>query len=400
MKILVACPLPGNMLPELRALGTEVNYQPELTAERLEELIPDVAVLVVSRLRVSPEAIEAGHALQLIVRAGTDTSNIAIEEASAAGIFVANCPYTDAIAIAELIIGLLVALDRRVLESSVTRCESERAQPARVDSLGLAGRRLGMLGFGPVEREIAKRARAFEMDVLAWSPGLTPELAAESQVQFCPWPRELARQSDAVTVYAAGQGAKDLLVDAEFLRNMRAGAMFVHVGHPAALDQQALLKVARERGLRVACDVSSPQLPDSDTGRITARLQALPGVIGTCRLADRTQQMQDATAREVVRVIREFVIAGEAVNCLNLSEHSPATWQLVLRLRDKPGVLASIVEAVRADGINIEGVTTRLFTGARAAWCKVALDERPSNDTLSAIRASDGVLHLDVRALV
>ncbi|MBU0617052.1 MAG: hypothetical protein KKI02_04995, partial [Planctomycetes bacterium] len=375
-------------------------YEPELTAERLEKLIPDVAVLVVCRLRISPETIEAGKALQLIVRAGTDTSNIAIEEASAAGIFVANCPYKDAIAIAELTMGLLVALDRRVLENADALRKGLRADAAKIDALGLAGRKLGTLGFGPVEQEIGKRARAFEMDVLAWSPALTPELAAENRVQFCAWPRELARESDAVTVYTAGQHADEVLVDAEFLRNMRPGASFVYVGHPAALDQQALLTVARERDLRVAYDISAPQLSDSDTGRITARLQALPGVIGTCRLADRTRHVQDATSTEVVRIIREFLIAGEVVNCLNLSEYTPATWQLVLRLRDKPGVLAAIVEVVRADGINIEDITTRLFTGTQAAWCKIALDERPSNEALSAIREIDGVLHLDIRALV
>jgi hypothetical protein len=58
------------------------------------------------------------------------------------------------------------------------------------------------------------------------------------------------------------------------------------------------------------------------------------------------------------------------------------------------------MEVVRADGINIEDITSRLFTGAQAAWCTIALDERPSNDALSAIRQTDGVLHLDIRALV
>jgi D-3-phosphoglycerate dehydrogenase len=400
MKILIACPLTENALLELQGLGAELVYEPELTAERLEDLIPDVAVLVVCRLRVSPEMIATGKALQLIVRAGTDTANIAIDAASTAGVFVANCPYMDAVAIAELTVGLLVALDRRVLENAEASREGARADEMNVDAVGLAGRKLGLLGFGPIEREIAKRARAFEMNLLAWSPTLTPELAAESGIEFCAWPRELARESDVVAVYAAARDAGEVLVDAEFLRSMRPGASFVYMGHPAALDEQALLTVARERGLRVACDISAPQLSDSDTGRITSRLQTLPGVIGTCRLADRTRQVQQATSAEVVRIVRGFVVAGEVRNCLNLSEHSPATWQLVLRLKDKPGVLAAIVEVVRADGINIEDVTSRLFTGAMAVWCTIALDERPSNDALSAIRQTDGVLHLDIRALV
>lgn len=400
MKILVGCRLPEWSLGELRSLGTEVLYEPEVTTEQLEKLVADVAILVVCRTRVSPEVIAAGKALQMILRAGTNTANIAIEDASAAGIFVANCPYKDTAAIAELTFGLLVALDRRVFESAASLKEGALAEPKTIDAVGLAGSTLGVLGFGPVEKEIVKRARAFEMNVLAWSPTLTPELAAASNVGFCAWPRELARQSQMVTVYAPLQQTDEVLVDAEFLRNMRDGAYLVYVGQPAALDQVALVEVVSERHLRLAYDLSGPQLPSSDTGRFKSRLQALPNVIGTHRLADRTMQAHQLTAKEVVRVIREFLVGGEVVNCVNLLEHSPATWQLVLRLRDTVGVLASVVDHIRADGINIEEVSSRVFTGARAACCRVALDERPSSEALRAIGQLEGVLHSELRALV
>lgn len=400
MKILVGCSLPEPALQELRSLGVELVYEPELTTARLERLIRDVAIAVVCRTRVAPEVIAAGNALQMIVRAGTDTANIAIEEASAAGVFVSNCPHKDAIAIAELTFGLLVALDRRLFENAAALTSGDLEQPQAIEALGLAGRALGILGFGPVEREIIKRARAFDMRVVAWSPTLTPEVAAAEGVDFCAWPRELARQSDMVTVYAPLQEADEVLVNAEFLRNMNDGAYIVYVGHPAALDESALAEVAGERNLRVAYDISAPQLGASGTGRFKSCLQALPNVIGTHHLADRTRQAHEATGAEVVRVIREFLVAGEVLNCVNLSERSPATWQLVLRLKDTVGVLASIMAHVRADGINAEEITSRLFTGAQAAWCVIALDERPSAEALNAIRDLDGVLHLELRALV
>ena len=400
MKILVGCSLPKSALHELRSLGTDVIYEPELTAERLEKLIGDMAVLVVCRTRVSPEAIAAGKALQMILRAGTDTTNIAIDDASSQGVFVCNCPYKDAFAVAELTLGLLLALDRRVLHSAAALREGVPEEPAPTAALGLAGRTLGMMGFGPVEQEIAKRAQAFDMKLLAWSAALTPELAAERSIEFCAWPRELARQSDMVTIYAPPQRADELLIDAEFLRSMRPGAYIVYVGHPAALDQEALAEVAKERKLRVAYDISAPQLPGSDTGRFKSRLQAIPEVIGTYRLADRTQQAYEATADEVVRVIREFLVAGNILNCVNLLERSPAKWQLLLRLRDVVGVIASIMAHIRDDGINAEEINSRVLLGAQAGWCVIALDERPSSETLDAIRELDGVLHLELRALV
>jgi D-3-phosphoglycerate dehydrogenase len=400
MKVLVACSLPESTLQELRSLGTEVLYEPELTAERMEDLVRDVAVLVVRRTRVSPEVIAAGKALQLIVRAGTDIANIALEEASAQGIFVANCPHTDAIAIAELTFGLLLALDRGVLESAAALKKGVLQEPEVGEARGLAGRTLGVLGFGPVEQEIVKRAHAFDINVLAWSPTLTPELAAASHVRFCAWPRELARESDMVTVYTPQQEADEVLVDAEFLQNMRDGAYIVYVGHPAAVDEAALAEIARERHLRVAYDISAPHLATSNAGRFKSRLQALPKAIGTYRLADRTEQSYEATTDELLRVIREFLIAGRVVNCVNLLERSPATWQLVLRLKDTVGVLASVMGQIRADGINVEEISSQVFTGAQAGFCTIALDERPSTEALSAIRELDGVLHLELRALV
>ena len=400
MEMLIGCKLPEHLLQELRSLGTEVIYEPDLSEERLQKLIPRVAVLVVCRTRISAETIAAGGALQLIVRSGTDTSNIDIEAASTAGIFVSNCPYKDAIAIAELTLGLLIALDRQILENVEGLRKNHGTEPKSIDALGLSGRCLGMLGYGPVEREIARRALAFDMEVLAWSPSLTPEQLGLERVRACAWPRELARLSDMVSVYAPRQETDEPLVDAEFLQNIRPGAYFVYIGHPGPLDQAALVEIARERNLRVACDISAAKLPASDTGRFKSRLQSIPHVIGTHRLADRTQQAFEATTGEVVRVVREFLINGDVLNCINLTEHNPATWQLVLRMRDTVGVLASIMEALRADDINAEDITSRLFTGAKAAWCIIAVDERPSTEVLSAIRAIDGVLHLEVRALV
>jgi len=400
MKILVACTLPEDALQELRSLASETIYRPDLTAEQMPELVGDVSVLIVGRTRVSPEVIAAGRSLEMIVRVGTNTSNIAVDEASAQGVFVCNCPHKDAIAVAELALGLLLALDRRLPEHIAAQQRGGRTELPAGDALGLAGRTLGVVGFGPVGQAIARRAQGFDMSVLAWSPTLTPELAAAHRVGFCAWPRELARQSDMVAVHAPQQEVDDFLVDAEFLRNMREGAYLVYIGHPAALDESALVEIAPRRKLRFAYDTHAPHVADSDAGRFRSRLRELPDVIGTHHLADRTRQAREATAVEAVRVVREFLVSGQALNCVNLLARSPATWQLALRLRDTVGVMAAVMDHIRADGINAQEITSRVFAGARAAACVIALDERPSSEALSAIRNLDGVLHLELRALV
>jgi D-3-phosphoglycerate dehydrogenase / 2-oxoglutarate reductase len=401
IKILIGCTIPESILDEFRALGTDLIYEPAIAADRLEKIIGDVNILVVSRNRVSPEIIAAGRALQMIIRAGTDTSNISIEEASKAGIFVCNCPYMDAIAIAELTFGYLIALDRRLFaHTQATRQQKPTVFP-QLEASGLAGRTLGVLGYGPVEKQIIKRALAFEMNVKAWSPAsLTPEIAAESKIGFGDRPRDVARESDMLSIYVSSRSQTEQLVDVELLGSMKPGACLVYIGHPGALDLSALVEAASRQDIWVAYDISAPQLTAGDIGRFIARLQALPNVMGTYGLADRTRQARETTGNEVLRIVREFIVNGKVLNCLNLIEYNPAMWQLLLRLKDRVGVLASIMDVLRADGISMEDITSHLFTGAQAAWIILAVDERPSAEALAAIRNLDGVLNLEIRAMV
>lgn len=398
MKILVACELPAAALEQVRSLARDVAYQPHMTPQELRDSLVDVGVLVIGHLPVSSETLARATALQMIVRAGCGRGNVAVEEASAAGVFVTHCPDKHAEAVAELTFGLMLALDRRIVDNVLSLREGRWARNELADARGLAGRTLGILGYGPVGRLVARRARAFDMRVLAWAARLTAECPPEPEVEFCNWPRELARQSDIVTVQAI-EDEGELLVDAAFLQNMADGAYVVHVGHPGAIDEAALAKAVQERHLRLALDVFSSE-PAADTGRFRCGLCDLPGVIGTPHIGALTEQARQATADEAVRVVRLFMVSGEVVNCLNLCDHSPATWQLVLRVRDQVGVMAAVLDAIRADGINAQEIVSRVFTGAKAAWCAIALDERPSTEALDSIRALPDVLHLDLRAVV
>ncbi len=399
MKILVACEMPPDTIAQLRSLASAVTYEPDASGSALRDLVEDVSILVVNSVRVSPETISRARKLQMIVRAGPGPGEIAIEEASTQGIFVCDCPDQHATAVAELAFGLMLALDRRIVDNTIALREGRWIRSEMTSSQGLAGRTLGILGYGPVGRLVAARARAFGLRVLAWSPTLTPGGHAEPDVEFCNWPRELARNSDFVTVHAVSGTEQETLVDEEFLQSMRPGACLVHVGHPGVADEAALAEAIRSQQIRVAVDLFAGA-PAGDQTRVRCKICEIEGVIATQHIGPLTQQAHRAIADEVVRVVRAFAVTGEAVNCLNLAEHSPATWQLVLRVRDQVGVMASVLEAVRADGINAEEISSRVFTGAKAAWCTIALDERPSTEALEAIRALPDVLHLELRAVV
>lgn len=401
MRILIACEIPEATVEQLRSLATELVYRPQITAHQLREEIGATGVLITGETRVSPEVIGAAPALQLIVHAGPGPGDLAVEAASARGVFVSDCPDQHAAAVAELAFGLLLALDRRIVEHTVGLREGRWNRAELIDARGMAGRTLGILGHGTSGRLVARRARAFDMRILAWSPAMSSATPPppEPGVEFCSWPRDVARESDMVVLLAAPHEELQQYVDADFLLGMRPGAALVHLGHPGAVDEAALLSALDEGRIRFALDVVAA-VSSGDPTRLRCRYCERPGVVGTQHIGPCTEQARQATADEILRTVRAYLVSGEVRNCLNLAERSPATWQLVLRVRDQVGVMAAILSAVQADGINAEEITSRVFTGAKAAVCTIALDERPSTEALEAIRALPDVLHLELRAVV
>lgn len=400
MKILVACRLPDAALEDLKSLGAPVIYEPELAGDALADQLGDVAILVVGRQRVSREIIAAGKQLQLIVRDGTGTLNIALEDASAEGIFVSHCEFREAAAIAEMTIGLLVAIDRQLLDQTSQSAGDALARRADdIHALGLVGRTLGILNYGPVGREVAARARGFGMNVLACVGAQRDPALHEWGIEFVQSPRELARRSDAVSVYVPLEDATERFINAEFVANMKARSLLVHIGHPNGIEESALYEAVKEGRVRAALDLYSSEAP-GEVVRHRSKLLGLPGAVVTHRLADATERAREVIAAEVARIVRQFLVAGEVLNCVNLAERSDATWQLLLRLKDVVGVMASVMDEIRADGVNAQEITSRVFQGGRAAWVSIALSERPSNEALTALRALRGVLHVDLRAML
>lgn len=392
MKILVACALPEFAIEELRSLASDLVYRPEISAEALPAQMAGVNILLVNRVPVTADAIAAGPSLQMIVRAGTDTATIASDEASKQGIFVCNSPNKTAVAIAEMFFALALSLDRGLPDQFAA------APPMPATAYGLAGRTLGCIGFGPASREICKRAVAFGMDALAWSGEHSNRELTVAGVTSCAWPRDVAARADIVASCETLGLSDEVALTAEVAHALRPESIVVHIGDWSTIDENALSHAIRARGVRFAIDLPTDAAREAPRGR--GSLADLPGVLVTHRLAARTEEARRSIAAESVRVIRQFLVSGEVQNCVNLLERSPATWQLVLRLRDAVGVMAGIMETIRSDGINAEEIGTRVFSGARAAWCTIALDDRPSAEALSTIRSLPGVLHLELRAVV
>jgi D-3-phosphoglycerate dehydrogenase len=398
VKVLIADKFEQSGIDGLRAAGCEVIVQPELKDEALQAAIAQTQaeVLVVRGTAVTAPMLEAG-ALALIVRAGAGYNTIDVATASRRGIYVSNCPGKNAIAVAELTLGLMLALDRRIPDNVAALRAGKWNKKEFAKAHGIFGSTLGLIGYGNIGQEVARRALAFGMQVCVWSRRFAGgEQKPDLPVTVVPSLDDLATTSDIVSVHLALSPETRGLLDAPFFSRMRPGAQFINTSRGEIVDHAALERAVRERGLRVGLDVF-PGEPAAATADFTTPLTMLPGVYGTHHIGGSTDQAQEAIAAETVRVVTSYMKTGRVPNVVNLARSSPATHMLVVRHRDRPGVLAFVFDQLKQNGINVQETENIIFEGADAAVARINLDGEPSAAVVAALRAGNDII--DARIL-
>jgi D-3-phosphoglycerate dehydrogenase len=400
MLVLVADKFEESGRTGLESIGCTVSYQPELKEDALTEAIrqhnPDV--LVVRGTKVTEPMLAAGQ-IKLVVRAGAGYNTIDVASASRRGIYVSNCPGKNSIAVAELAFALILALDRRVADNVITLRRGEWNKKEFSKARGLFGRTLGLVGVGKIGQEMIPRARAFGMPVIAWSRSLTPERAAELGIDYRKDPLEVAREADVVSVHVALNPSTRGFIGKEFFSVMREGAYFVNTARGEVVEQSALIAAMKERGLRVGLDVYATE-PTSAQADFTDPIREEKGLYGTHHIGASTDQAQEAIATETVRIVQEFKETGKVPNVVNLARQTPATHRLVVRHLDRPGVLAAVLDTIKAEHINVQEMENIVFEGAEAAVARINLDNAPSANLLKGLQAENAdIIELDLLRL-
>jgi D-3-phosphoglycerate dehydrogenase len=390
MKVLIADKFERVGIDGLKELGCAVVVRPEVKAEELPAVMREVDphILIVRSKKVSADALKAGTALSLVIRAGAGIDTIDVDAASSLGVFVSNCPGKNSIAVAELVMGLLLALDRRIPEQVLDLRQGRWNKAEYSKARGLYGRRLGIVGLGQIGREVAARARAFGMRVIAWSRNLTHEEADRLGLVYAQTPLEVARLSDVVTIHVAANEETRHLVNAEFLATMHPGACLINTSRGSVVDEAALGEAIRTKGIRAGLDVYQSE-PAGGTGAFTNPLVQEPGVAGTHHVGASTDQAQVAIAHEVVRIVQTFRETGEVPNVVNRLARSSATHVLSIRHRNRPGVLAHVFNVLAGASINVEEVENIIYHGAQATLARIHLDGEPNNGALDKIRTGN-----------
>jgi D-3-phosphoglycerate dehydrogenase len=394
MRVLIADKLAPLAEQRLTQAGHEVIALASVKGDELEQALrahtPEV--LIVRSTKVEAKHLAASRALSLVVRAGAGVNTIDLQAAGALGVFVANCPGSNSAAVAELTMGLLVALDRQ-LPDNVVEARAGRWNKGRFsEAAGLKGRTLGLLGMGQIGQEVALRAHAFGMRVVAWSRSLEPARAAALHVQHAASPLEVARSCDFLSVHLALSGATRGLVDATILGALRDGACLINTSRSEVVDEAALLRELDAGRLRAGLDVFEGE-PPGKAGALESPLAAHPRVYLTHHIGASTEEAQDAVAEQSAHIVTTFARTGSAPNCVNLVEETSATECLIVRHHDRVGALASVLELLREAEINVQEMSNTIFSGGKAAVARIQVN-RGAASVVERLSALPEVLHV------
>lgn len=393
MRVLLADNFPEQFLPEMEGLGFECESRPELSGADLAGALDGVQVLLVRSTPVTAEAIEAAGDLAWIIRAGAGFNTIDCLAASRRAIWVSNVPRQNAIAVAELAMGLMLAVDRRIPDNVTAIRKSEWRKREFSSARGLHGRTLGIVGMGQIGFEVAKRARAFGLKLLTVEKPRTFEALDQMRklgVGTVSSLEELFSVSDIVSLHTPSTPETAGMVSADLLSRMKPGAWLINTARADLVDEVALLEAIDRQDLWVGVDVFSGEA-EAASGTGESMLANHPHVYVTHHIGASTRQAQHAIAAEVVRMLADFA-RGKVRNVVNLGSLSLAGTYLTIRHFDRVGVLSGVLTSIKSSGLNVQHMTNQVFSGAGTAVAVVQVQGEVSDAMVAELEGLPSIL--------
>lgn len=295
MKILIADPTSQDVITEMQATGAEVQDLSNLPKEQLLDKVKDFDIMVVrSATKVRKDMIDKMDNMKLIVRGGVGLDNIDVDYAKSKGIEVKNTPAASSISVAELTIGHMIALTRHIARG--TQSIKERKWEKKVlKGIELYNKTLGIIGIGRIGKEVAKRAKAFGMNVIAYDP-----YAKYEEVKMVDFD-SLLENSDFITLHIPGTAETHHFIGKEAFNKMKQGVFIINCGRGGVVDETALLEALKTGKVAGASlDVFETEPPEY------TQLLDLPNVTFTPHIGASTSDAQARIGKEVVGIVKEF----------------------------------------------------------------------------------------------
>lgn len=302
MRIHINDPLDKQATEKLKSVpGVEVTSE-HLEKEELLKIMPEIEVLIVrSATKVTADIIEAGTKLKIIGRAGTGLDNIDVKAAEGKGIKVINTPGANSISVAELTIGLMIACSRHIARGTID-LKNGKWTKKELEGHELFGRTVGIIGFGNIGREVAKRLLAFNMNILAYDPFVKETDMNVKMVDL----DTLYKESDYVTIHVPLTPETKYLINKETISKMKDGVIIINAARGGIIDEAALYEaLVNGKVYAAGLDVFEVEPP---TDELRQKLLALPNVVATPHIGASTFEAQERVGMLLVeRLIKEIV---------------------------------------------------------------------------------------------
>ena len=335
MKIIVADKISERGLELLRETGWEI-LTPAPAAVPTE--IADADGLVVrSATKVNAALLEKAPKLRVVGRAGVGVDNVDMEAATHRGVLVMNTPGGNSVSVAEHTLALMLALARSVPQANAS-IHAGKWEKSAFSGTELRGKTLGLVGLGRVGGEVARRARALEMKVLAYDPYVTPAAAREADAELVPL-EELLRQSDFISLHTSLSPSTEKIINAAAIAQMKRGARLINCARGELIDEAALAEALRSGQLAgAALDTFAVEPPANSP------LTEMPNVIATPHIAGSTREAQEEVGTAIAQQIRDYLADGVIRNAVNMPALSPEQYRRLrpyLDLGERLGALAA-----------------------------------------------------------
>lgn len=285
-----------------------------------EHLASADALLVRSAAKVTREVIHKASRLRVIGRAGSGVDNIDLEAATEAGILVMNTPGGNSVSVAEHTLALMLALARSIPQA----CASTRAgkwEKKRFLGTELRGKTLGVIGLGSIGREVVRRARAFEMKILAHDPYVSKQWAEDLGIELVDLGRLLA-ESDYISLHVALTSETRNMLSRDQFARMKDGVRIINCARGGIIDEEALYEALRSGKVAGAgLDVFAQEPPESSP------LLALDNVVATPHIGGSTEEAQEIVGVLIAQQVLEYLRSGVAVNAVNMPSLAPEQYR-------------------------------------------------------------------------
>ncbi|HLK07762.1 MAG TPA: phosphoglycerate dehydrogenase, partial [Candidatus Angelobacter sp.] len=361
MKIVIAEKVAANAVQLLRDEADWTVLTHDQLPDGLERALADADALIVrSAVYVNEKTLRGARKLRVVGRAGVGVDNIDLEAATKAGIAVMNTPGANAVAVAEHTLALMLALARQLCRADSTT-RAGKWEKKSLQGTELRGKTLGIIGLGRIGMEVARRARAFDMKILAHDPFVSASLAREQGIQLAELD-QVFTAADYLTLHVGLTPQTTSMINEKSLARMKKGVRIINCARGELLNEPAVAAALTSKHLGgIALDVFTEEPPKNSP------LLALENVIATPHIAGSTNEAQDAVGVQIASQIREYLKRGVIQNAVNMPsiDHQQYTqMQPYIALAEKLG--AFLANIVPASG-SIQEISIR-YTGRIAEW--------------------------------